>query len=166
MPYIQHLMTLVLNERLGIPAAVNWRGLGGLKLTAAPGTGTPKPYCGICSDDVQQIISHLRRKCASSASHVPEPTRTFQSPRSDKILASTLRCPSLHDPSIRYPSFPVYAIGWSMGGCMLVRHMADSGDECQLAAAMAVSPALDIGAIYEHFSGIDMGCVLRNVQGI
>ena len=36
---------------------------------------------------------------------------------------------------------------------MLVRHMADSGDECQLAAAMAVSPALDIGAIYEHFSG-------------
>lgn len=114
MPYIQHLMTLVLNERLGIPAAVNWRGLGGLKLTAAPGTGTPKPYCGICSDDVQQIISHLRRK---------------------------------------YPSFPVYAIGWSMGGCMLVRHMADSGDECQLAAAMAVSPALDIGAIYEHFSG-------------
>jgi hypothetical protein len=65
MPYVQHVMAVVLSERLGIPAAVNWRGLGGLKLTAAPGTGTPKPYCGICSDDVKQVITHLRRRCAS-----------------------------------------------------------------------------------------------------
>ena len=55
MPYIQHVMALVVSEGLGCPAALNWRGLGGLKLTAAPGTGLPKPYCAICSNDVTQV---------------------------------------------------------------------------------------------------------------
>jgi predicted alpha/beta-fold hydrolase len=40
-----------------------------------------------------------------------------------------------------------------MGGCMLLRHMADAGDDCELTAAMAVSPAIDVGAIFDYFSG-------------
>lgn len=89
MPYVQHVMALVLNERLGIPAAVNWRGLGGLKLTAAPGTGTPKPYCGICSDDVHQIITHLRRRWAPLRPLVSTRREPQAVPMPDARTAST-----------------------------------------------------------------------------
>ena len=116
-PYVQHVMRLVLAEGLGTPAAVNWRGLGGLPLSAAGGA-TPKVYCGLGAPDLAEILSHLRR---------------------------------------RLPSSPLYAVGWSMGGCILVRHMAEAGEGCELRAAMAVSPALDVSAVQRYWQGAHSG---------
>jgi len=116
-PYVQHVMRLVLAEGLGTPAAVNWRGLGGLPLSAAGGA-TPKVYCGLGAPDLAEILSHLRR---------------------------------------RLPSSPLYAVGWSMGGCILVRHMAEAGEGCELRAAMAVSPALDVSAVQRYWQGTPVG---------
>ncbi len=109
MPYIRHVMDVIMAEGLGAPAALNWRGLGGLSLTAV--SGTPKPYCALAVEDVEQVISHLSR---------------------------------------RLPSCPIYAVGYSMGGGLLVRHLGESGAACRLRAAMAVSPALDLAAVYAH----------------
>eukprot|EP00965_Chrysotila_dentata_P184954 6105647-Pleurochrysis_carterae.AAC.1 len=63
--YIQHLMRLVEEEGLGVAAAINWRGLGGLSLTAA--SGWPRPYCALCQNDVAQARARaLRSRLAAS----------------------------------------------------------------------------------------------------
>jgi len=73
----------------------------------------------------------------------------------------------------RRPASSVYAVGWSMGGCMLMRHMADAAEECELDGAMAVSPALDVGAVFHYFTGEALlsvcgrclfGCCSRRVR--
>ena len=51
---------------------------------------------------------------------------------------------------MRLPHSPLFAIGWSMGGGMLLRHMGEAGEACMLSGAMAVSPLIDILAGYKH----------------
>lgn len=82
MGYIRHLMSLVEEEGVGHAAAVDWRGLNGLELTAT--TGTPRPYCAAMTSDVAAVLDHLRAQL---------------------------------------PSSPLFAVGWSMGGGLLLRHM-------------------------------------------
>ena len=50
----------------------------------------------------------------------------------------------------RLPSSPIIGVGWSMGGGMLLRHMGEAGEACELAGAMAVSPLVDLAKNYEH----------------
>ena len=52
----------------------------------------------------------------------------------------------------RLPNSPLCAIGFSLGGGMLLKYMGDSGDGCLLQAAMAVSPSLDFHANYKQMS--------------
>ena len=105
MPYIQHLMSAIEAAGIAHAAALNWRGLGGLPLTAT--TGTPRPYSGHGASDVASVISHLRR---------------------------------------RLPHSPLFAVGWSLGGNILVRYLGEAGSDCPLRGAMAVSPAMDLSA--------------------
>ena len=65
----------------------------------------------------------------------------------DRDVASALE--HLHS---RLPSSPLYAIGFSLGAGMLLRHLGESGDRCLLSAAMAVSPSLDAAANYRNLS--------------
>ena len=57
----------------------------------------------------------------------------------------------------RLPACPLFGTGWSMGGCILVRHMAEAGEGCELRAAMAVSPALDVSAVQRYWQGAHSG---------
>ncbi len=43
----------------------------------------------------------------------------------------------------KLPASPLFGIGWSMGGGMLMRHMGDAGDSCLLQGGLAVSPSVD-----------------------
>ena len=52
----------------------------------------------------------------------------------------------------RYPSSPLYAVGFSLGAGMLLRHLGDTGGACLLRAAMVVSPAIDIRAGYKYMA--------------
>ena len=61
---------------------------------------------------------------------------------------------------VRLPHCPMVGVGWSMGGCLLLRHMGESAGECLLCAAMAVSPLLDIKKGYDNF---DKSFIGRNV---
>ena len=51
---------------------------------------------------------------------------------------------------IKYPGSPLYAVGWSLGGGLLLSHMGEAGDACPLSGAMAVSPLVDFEANYHH----------------
>ena len=53
----------------------------------------------------------------------------------------------------KLPSSRLYAVGFSLGAGMLLRHMGEAADACLLSAAMAVSPSLDVGANYRHMAG-------------
>ena len=109
MPYVRHLMRVLLDEG-HVVAALDWRGLGASgPLTAT--SCTPRPYCAACDVDIQCVLLHLRE---------------------------------------RLPSSPLCAIGFSLGGGMLLKYMGDSGEGCLLQAAMAVSPSLDFHANHRH----------------
>lgn len=112
MPYVRHLMSLLVKEGLGHVAALDWRGLGEAgPLTSA--SSTPRPYCAACAGDITSVLTHLRA---------------------------------------RLPNSKLYAVGWSLGGGLLLSHMGTTGDGCLLQAAMAVSPLMDMVANYEHMA--------------
>ena len=52
----------------------------------------------------------------------------------------------------KHPHAPLYAVGWSLGGGMLLSHLGETGDSCLLSAAMAISPAIDLVANLEHMA--------------
>ena len=52
------------------------------------------------------------------------------------------------------PGSPLYAVGFSLGGMMLLRHLGRTGAACHLKGAMAVSPLMDMVANYKHMSGL------------
>ena len=66
----------------------------------------------------------------------------------------------------RLPSSPLYAVGWSMGGGLLLRHMGEAGEACLLTAAMAVSPAIDLQANYEHMLASPLTQVCQPPRGL
>ena len=51
---------------------------------------------------------------------------------------------------LTYPGSPLYAVGWSLGGGLLLSHMGEAGRACPLRGAMAVSPLVDFAANYDH----------------
>ena len=57
----------------------------------------------------------------------------------------------------RLPRTPFFGVGWSMGGCLMLRHMGEAADECLLSGAMAVSPLLDIEKGYTNFARTLLG---------
>ena len=87
----------------------------------------------------------------TSVTDTPRPYSAAASPDVASILAH-LRA--------RLPDSPLFAIGWSMGGGMLLRHMGDFGDECLLHGAVAVSPLIDIKAGYKHPASAAYGAYL------
>lgn len=50
----------------------------------------------------------------------------------------------------RFPSNPLWAVGVSLGGNMLVNYLAETGDRCELAAAQVISPPLDLASCSER----------------
>ncbi|KMV30585.1 hydrolase [Photobacterium swingsii] len=50
----------------------------------------------------------------------------------------------------QFPDSPLFAVGVSLGGNMLVNYLAEHGDDSELCAAQVISPPLDLGACAER----------------
>ena len=64
------------------------------------------------------------------------------------------------------PASPLFCVGWSMGGNLLIQHLGEAGDECKLRGAIAVSPAVDLKAIHQNWNGSAVGKVYGRIIGL
>ncbi|MGF1760231.1 hydrolase [Photobacterium sagamiensis] len=68
----------------------------------------------------------------------------------------------------QFPDAPLYAVGVSLGGNMLVNYLAETGDESGLTAAQVISPPLDLEAcsvrIQQGFSRIYQQYLLNSLK--
>lgn len=68
----------------------------------------------------------------------------------------------------REPKTPVAAVGYSLGGNVLLKYLGEQGRACMLKAAVAVSPPFDLGlcadAINQGFSRVYQASLLREMR--
>lgn len=125
---------------------------GGVIIVLFPGINNPSemPYIRHLSDVLhREGLGHvaavdwrgLGGQELRAVSGTPKPYSAAAWPDVGSILAH-LRA--------RSPGSRIFAVGWSMGGGMLLRHMGEAGEACVLSGAMAVSPLIDMISNYEH----------------
>jgi hypothetical protein len=105
--------------------------------------------CGPVTAKPSSAALLLRRVCLSD---LPTASALCASVRCRHHAALTCEVCVLYRAVAQLPASRLYAVGWSLGGGLLLRHMGEASDECLLTAAMAVSPAVDIHANYRFMA--------------
>ena len=126
---------------------------------------------GINNDACMGYVQHVQAVFADALPHVAVAALNWRglgglpltSPRPYSAACHTDVADVLVHLRARHPTSALYAAGWSQGGNVLINHLASAGDGCLLTAALAVSPAMDPGAVDAHFDATLLGRTYRRI---
>lgn len=94
-------------------------------------------------------VVHHHRDCGPRRNRLPRSYHSGDTADLQRVLEA-LRA--------RFPESPLWAVGYSLGANVLVKHLGEQGERSLLSRAAAVSPPLDLGACCDRLNrGLSRG---------